>query len=322
MKEVTYKEALSEALIEEMDRDSSIFQIGEDIGILGGCFGVTKGHLERFGEERIIMTPISEAGIIGAATGAAMVGMRPIAEIMFIDFAAYAMDQIVNQAAKARYMSGGQVKVPIVIRTQGGAGRSMAAQHSQSLEAWFTHIPGLKVVMPSTPSDVKGLLKSAVRDDNPVIFIENKQLYNTKGMIPEEDYIIPIGKADIKREGKDVTLIATSYEVVQALKAAEILEKENIDVEVVDPRTLVPLDEETIIKSVKKTNRAVVVQEACRRGGYGSDIIRIIMDKAFDYLDAPVKLIGSEEVPIAFNRLEKFITPHVEDIVDAIKKLF
>ena len=322
MKEITYREALTEALNEEMDRDSSVFQIGEDLGIYGGCFGVARGQLAKYGEERMISTPITEAAITGAAVGAAMVGMRPVAEIMFVDFTTIAMDQLVNQAAKARYMFGGQVKVPMVLRTQGGGYRSNAAQHSQSLEAWFTHIPGLKVVMPSSPYDAKGLLKSAIRDDNPVIFIEHKQLYNTKGLIPEEEYVIPLGKADIKRKGDHITIIATSLMVNKILEAADILAKEGIEAEVIDLRTLVPLDEETIINSVKKTNKAVIVQEACRRGGYGSDIIRVINDKAFDYLDSGVKLVGSEEVPIPFNRLEKYVLPQVEDIVKTVKEFF
>jgi pyruvate/2-oxoglutarate/acetoin dehydrogenase E1 component len=321
MREITYRQALSEALIEEMDRDGSVFQIGEDIGIHGGAFGVTIGHLERYGEKRIINTPICEAAIAGAAVGAAIAGMRPVAEIMFIDFITISMDQIVNQAAKARYMFGGQTSVPMVLRTQGGGGVSAAAQHSQSLEAWLAHIPGLKVVMPSTPYDAKGLLKQSIRDDNPVIFIEHKMLYNTKGYVPEEEYVIPLGKGDIKRKGSDVTLIATSRMVNMSLEAAEILEKDGIRVEVVDPRTLVPLDEQLIIDSVMKTNRAVVVQEACQRGGYGSDIIRIIADKAFDYLDSPVKLVGAKEVPIPYGYMEKYILPQVEDIVKTVREI-
>lgn len=321
MREITYRQALSEALIEEMDRDESIFHIGEDIGTHGGSFGVTIGHLERYGEKRIITTPICEAAIAGAAVGAAIAGMRPVAEIMFIDFITIAMDQIVNQAAKASYMFGGQASVPMVLRTQGGGGVSAAAQHSQSLEAWLTHIPGLKVVMPSTPYDAKGLMKQSIRDNNPVIFIEHKMLYNTKGNVPEEEYTIPLGKGDIKREGSDITIVATSQMVNMSIKAAEILEKDGISVEIVDPRTLVPLDEQIIMDSIMKTNKVVVAQEACKRGGYGSDIIRIIADKAFDYLDSPVKLVGAKESPIPYGGLEKYILPQVEDIVNTVREI-
>lgn len=321
MREITYRQALSEALIEEMDKDKTIFHMGEDIGIHGGAFGVTRGHLERYGEKRIITTPICEAAIAGAAVGAAIAGMRPVAEIMFIDFITIAMDQLVNQAAKATYMFGGQARIPMVLRTPGGGGAASAAQHSQSLEAWLTHIPGLKVVMPSTPYDAKGLLKQSIRDNNPVMFIEHKMLYNTKGEVPEEEYTIPLGKGDIKREGSDVTLIATSHMVNLSLEAADILKNDGISVEIVDPRTLVPLDEQIIIDSIKKTNKVVVVQEACRRGGYGSDIIRIIADKAFDYLDSPVKLVGAEEAPIPYGEMEKIILPQVEDIVKMVKEI-
>ncbi|MBC7189325.1 alpha-ketoacid dehydrogenase subunit beta, partial [Candidatus Aerophobetes bacterium] len=255
MREITYREAIREALREEMRRDENVFLIGEDIAEFGGSYKVTLGLVEEFGKERVRNTPISESAIIGAAVGAAILGMRPVAEIMYIDFTTLAMDQIVNQAAKIKYMTGGQVKVPLVIRTQGGGGRSAAAHHSQSLEAWFFHVPGLKVVMPSTPYDAKGLLKAAIRDDNPVIYIEHKLLYAEKGFVPEEDYIIPLGKAEVKREGSDISIVATSLMVKKALLAAEELDRERISCEVIDPRTLYPLDKDTIFSSVKKTGR-------------------------------------------------------------------
>src|SRR5690554_5503267 len=258
MRTITYREAVREAIREEMNRDPNVYMMGEDIGIYGGAFGVSRGLLEEFGPERIRDTPISEAAIMGAAAGSAVTGMRPIAELQFSDFITIGMDQLVNQAAKMRYMFGGKAKVPMVVRTPSGGGTGAAAQHSQSLEAWVAHVPGLKVVQPSTAYDVKGLLKAAVRDDNPVVFYEHKLLYNTKGRVPEEDYVIPLGKADVKREGRDVTVVATAMMVHKALKAAETLEKEGISVEVVDPRTLVPLDKETIVQSVIKTGRCVV----------------------------------------------------------------
>lgn len=322
MREIEYREALREALIEEMDRDDKVFLIGEDIGVYGGAFRVTKGLLDRYGPERVISTPISEAAIIGAGIGAALTGYRPVAEIMFIDFITLAMDQVVNQAAKIRYMTGDSLNVPLVIRTQGGAGRGIAAQHSQSLEAWFYHIPGLKVVMPSTPYDAKGLLKTAIRDDHPVVFIEHKMVYLNKGPVPEEEYLIPFGKADIKKEGSDVTIFATSNMVLKSLEAAEELEKEDISCEVIDPRTLVPLDEETLINSVKKTNHLVIVYEACERGGMGSDVCAIVVEKAFDYLDAPVKRVAGLNTPIPYNStLEQACIPHKENIIKAVKEL-
>src|SRR3990172_1211463 len=261
MRKITYREAVREALREEMTRDARVFLLGEDIAEFGGSYKVTEGLLGEFGRERVRNTPLSEAAIIGSALGAALMGMRPIAEIMYIDFTAIAMDQIVNQVAKVKYMFGGKAKVPLVIRTQGGTGRSSAAQHAQSLEAWFVHIPGLKVVMPSTPYDAKGLLKSAIRDDNPVIFIEHKLLYTMKGEVPEEEYLIPLGKAEVKREGRDVTIVAYSRMVHVALAAAEKLATDGIEAEVVDLRTLAPMDEAAILGSVKKTNRLVIVQE-------------------------------------------------------------
>ena len=301
MREITYAEAIREALREEMKRDERVYIIGEDVGRFGGCFGVTKGLWEEFGGERVKDTPISETAIIGSSVGAAATGMRPVPEIMFCDFMGVAMDEITNQAAKMRYMFGGKVKLPMVVRTPVGGGLSAAAQHSQSLEAWFTHLPGLKVVMPSTPYDAKGLLKAAIRDDNPVIFLEHKMLYGVKGEVPEEEYIVPLGVADVKREGKDITIIATSMMVHKSLEAAKELEKEGISVEVIDPRTLYPLDEEKILESVKKTHRAIVVHEAVERSGFGGEIVAIIMEKAFEYLDAPVKRVCAINTPIPFS---------------------
>ena len=322
MREIEYREAIREAVIEEMDRDPKVFLIGEDIGKYGGAFRAYKGLLEKYGPDRVINTPISEAAIIGAGIGAAVTGYRPISELMFIDFAALAMDQIVNQAAKIRYMTGDNLNVPLVIRTQGGAGRGVAAQHSQSLEAWFYHVPGLKVVMPATSYDVKGLLKTAVRDNNPVIFIEHKMIYLNKGPVPEEEYLIPFGVADIKREGSDVTIFAYSNMVFKSLQAAVELEKEGINCEIFDPRTLVPLDEEALIKSVKKTGRLVIVSEACQRGSIASDICAKINQKAFDYLDAPVKIVAGLNTPIPYNAtLEQACIPHKENIISAVKEI-
>ncbi|MCC3145827.1 alpha-ketoacid dehydrogenase subunit beta [Halanaerobium sp. Z-7514] len=323
MRTITVKDALKEAIIEEMDRDENVFVMGEDIAEHGGIYGVTAGLLDKYGKERIRNTPISESALIGSALGAAITGMRPIAELMYIDFTTVAMDQIVNQAAKMRYMFGGKVDVPLVIRTQGGGGRGSAAQHSQSLEAWFMHVPGLKVVMPSTPYDAKGLLKTAIRDDNPVMFIEQKMAYGFKGEVPEEEYLIPFGQADIKREGSDVTLVANSYLLPKALKAAEMMEKEEgIKVEVIDPLTLVPFDEETIIKSVSKTGRLIVVHEAVKRGGFGAEIAaKIFESDAFYYLDAPLQRVAGLDVPTPYNeKLENFAMPDLEDIKEAIKK--
>ncbi|MBC7332285.1 MAG: alpha-ketoacid dehydrogenase subunit beta [Synergistetes bacterium] len=322
MREITYAEAIREALREEMKQNDKVFILGEDVGRFGGCFGVTKGLWEEFGDERVRDTPISETAIIGSAVGAAATGMRPVAEIMFCDFMGVAMDEITNQAAKMRYMFGGKVSIPMVVRTPVGGGLCAAAQHSQSLEAWFTHLPGLKVVMPSTPYDAKGLFKASIRDDNPVIFLEHKMLYGVKGPVPEEDYIVPLGVADVKREGKDLTIIATSLMVHKALEAASLLEKEGVSVEVIDPRTLYPLDEETILSSVKKTHKALVVHEAVERNGFGGEIVSIIMEKAFEYLDAPVKRVCGKNVPIPFSPpLERFVIPQVEDIVNAAKTI-
>ncbi len=322
IEELTYREAIREALREEMRRDKDVFLLGEDIAEFGGSYKVTLGLLEEFGPERVRNTPLSEAAIIGAAIGSAIVGMRPIAEIMYVDFTPLCMDQIVNQAAKIRYMSGGQAKVPLVIRTQGGTGRSSAAHHAQSLEAWFVHIPGLKVIMPSTPYDAKGLLKAAIRDDNPVIFIEHKLLYSIKGPVPKAEYIVPLGKADIKREGNDITIVATSRMVGKALLAARELEKKGISVEVIDPRTLVPLDKEAIASSVKKTGRLLIVHEACERGGIGAEIAAEIIKEAFNYLDAPIERLGASNTPIPFApELESFVIPNVDNIIKKAKEL-
>ena len=322
MREIEYREAIREAITEEMDRDKKVFLIGEDIGVYGGAFKVYKDLLDKYGPGRVINTPISEAAIIGAAIGAALTGYRPIAEIMFIDFAALAMDQIANQAAKIHFMSGGSIDVPLVIRTQGGVGKGLSAQHSQSLESWFYHIPGLKVVMPSTANDAKGLLKTAVRDNSPVIFIEHKMIYPVKGPVPEKDYTIPFGKADIKRKGKDITIFAYSNMVLKSLEAAEELERDGVDCEIIDPRTLVPLDINALINSLKKTGRLVIVSEACRRGSIASDISAIVTDKAFKYLKAPVKIVAGLNTPIPYNlSLEQASIPQKADIVKAVKNL-
>ncbi len=322
MAEKTYAQAINEAIREEMRRDPSVFLMGEDVGVFGGAFKVTVGILDEFGPERVRDTPIAELGIIGLATGAALTGTRPIAELMYIDFATMAMDQIVQQAAKVRYMFGGKARVPLVIRTQQGSGRGNAAQHSQSLEAWFFHIPGLYVAQPSTPADAKGMLKTAVRNDNPVMFIEHKLLYPVKGEVPDGEHLIPLGKGDIKRPGKDVTVVATSRMVHFALQAAEALAKEGIECEVIDPRWLVPLDANLIIESVKKSHKCVVVHEAVERGGIGGEIAAQIMEKAFGYLDAPVKRVTAPNAPIPFNeKLEASMIPSPERIAAGIRSV-
>jgi pyruvate dehydrogenase E1 component beta subunit len=323
-REITYAEALNEALREEMRRDATVFVMGEDVAVWGGggIFGVTKGLVEEFGPERVRDTPISEEAIAAVAVGAAATGSRPVAEIMYVDFIGLAMEPIVNQAAKLRYMFGGKARVPLVIRAQEGAGRGNAAQHSQSLEAWFCHIPGLKVVTPSTPADAKGLLKSAIRDDNPVIFLEHKALYFTKGSIPEGDLTIPLGVADIKRVGRDVTVVGVHTMVGKALQAAEQLADEGIELEVVDPRSLVPLDEAAIVESVKKTGRLIVSHEAYTRGGYGAEIITRVIEAAFDYLDAPPVRVCARDVPVPYSAvLETAALPQVEDLVAAARTL-
>jgi pyruvate dehydrogenase E1 component beta subunit len=321
MREITYRDALREALREEMRRDPSVFLLGEDIGrFWGGAFKVTDGLAEEFGDDRVRDTPISESAIIGAAVGAAITGMRPVAEIMFGDLTALAMDQISNQAAKIRYMFGGQAKCPLVIRTPFGAGVNIASHHSQSLEAWFMHVPGLFVAMPSTPYDAKGLLKTAIRGDNPVLFCEHKLLYPVKGEVPEAEYAIPFGVADVKREGSDVTIVATSYMVHKALGAAEMLEKEGISSEVVDPRTLTPLDGQAIVRSVKKTGRIVVVSEDCKTAGVSAEIAAFVAEEALDYLDAPIKRLAEPDTPIPFSpTLEQYVIPNEKTIVKAVK---
>jgi len=322
IREITYAEAIAEALGTEMRLDPRVFVMGEDVGAFGGLFGGTKGLLAEFGPERVRDTPISEAALIGAGVGAAITGMRPMVEIQFVDFTACAMDQIVNQAAKIRFMLGGKAQVPLVIRTPYGTGLKLASQHSQSLEAWFAHVPGLLVAMPSTPADAKGLLVTALRDPNPVMVLEHKLLYPTRGPVPEEQYGIPFGQADVRRPGSDATIVATGLMVSKSLAAADRLAAEGVEAEVLDPRTLVPLDKAAIIESVKKTGRLVVVHEAVKRGGFGGEIASLIAEEAFDYLDAPIKRVAGRNVPIAFNEvLEKKAVPDVEDIVAAVKSL-
>jgi len=323
MREITYRDALKEALIEEMQRDERVFLLGEDIADpFGSAYKVTLGLSPIFGTDRVIQTPISEQGFTGAAVGAAITGMRPVVEYMYIDFTPMAMDQLANQAAKIRYMSGGQAKVPVVFRTQGGPGRSSAAQHAQSLEAWFHHLPGMLVAMPSTPADAKGLLKTAIRLDDPVMFIEQKLLYNMKGPVPEEEYTIPFGVADVKRAGTDCTVVATSMAVVKALRAAELLAEEGISLEVVDPRTLFPLDIATIIASVKKTSRLVVTHEAPERGGFAAEVIAQIAEKAFGFIDAPIQRVCAPSVPPPFAReMETFTMVDEHKIADCVRRL-
>jgi pyruvate/2-oxoglutarate/acetoin dehydrogenase E1 component len=323
MRELTYLKAVREALWQEMERDERVFIIGEDVGVYGGAFGVTMGMLEKFGEERVRDTPISELAIAGAITGAGIVGMRPVGEIMFMDFTTLAMEQLVNQAAKMRFMFGGMIEVPFVLRTPAGSGTGAAAQHSQSLENWFVHVPGLKVVMPSTPYDVKGLLTSSIREPNPVIFVEHKLLYNTEGPVPEEQYTIPLSTSEVKREGRDLTIIAYSIMVKRSLDAAEKLAEEGIEVEVVDPRTLKPLDEETIVRSVIKTGKVLIVHEACRTGGFGGELAGVIAEsEAFDYLDAPIVRLAGLDIPIPYSRhLEYDAVPQTEDIVEKARDL-
>ena len=316
-----YRDALNEALREEMSADPTVFVLGEGIAERGGSYKVTAGLLEEFGPKRVLDTPIAEASFTGAGVGAAITGMRPVVEILFVDFSMLVMDQLVNQAAKYRLMTGGRGRVPMVLRTQGGVGDGVAAQHSQSLEALFYHVPGLKLAMPSTPYDAKGLLKSAIRDEDPVVFIEHKQLYMTEGPVPEEPYHIELGRADIKRAGTDATLIAWSRMVERGLAAAQQLAGEGIEVEVVDPRTLVPLDGDTIVESVKKTEHVVIVQEAVRRGGVASDLAALIQAEAFDYLDAPVEIVAGRNTPIPYSQqLEQACIPQEADIVDAVKR--
>src|SRR5919202_2864283 len=321
MPELSYREAVRDALSRAMREDNDVFVLGEDIAEMGGSMGVTQGMLAEFGPERVRNTPISEMAVAGSAIGAAMQGMRPVAEIMYEDFMTLAMEQVVNQAAKHRYMSGGQLTVPVTFRTQGGAGWSPGAQHAQQLEAWFVHIPGLKVLFPSTPTDVRGLLWSAIYDDNPVVFFEHRTLYGIKEDVPDELDPIPIGKARVHRPGEDVTVIATGRLVHEALAAAEEAEEEGISVEVVDPRTLQPLDEEAIVASVKKTNRCVVAHEAVTRMGFGAEIAAIVQYEAFDWLDAPIERVGAKFAPLPFAPvMEEYVVPHKEDVVQAIRR--
>jgi pyruvate dehydrogenase E1 component beta subunit len=321
MPEITYREAVRDALGKAMRNDEDVFIMGEDIAEMGGSMAVTQGLLEEFGPERVRNTPISEMAIVGAGIGAAMAGMRPVVEIMYEDFLTLSLEQIVNQAAKHRYMSGGQLTVPLTIRTQGGAGWSPGAQHAQQLEAWLVHVPGLKVVYPSTPEDVRGLLWTSIYDDNPIIFFEHRLLYPVKGDVPEEIEPIPLGKARTIREGTDVTVIAIGPLVHRALDAAKQAEEEGISVEVIDPRTLQPLDEDAIVASVKKTNRAVVAHEAVTRMGFGAEVTSVLQYQAFDYLDAPIERVGAKFAPLAFAPvMEQFIIPHAADVLAAIKR--
>src|ERR671915_939468 len=319
MPELSYREAVRDALARAMREDDGVFVMGEDIAEMGGSMGVTQGLLNEFGPERVRNTPISEMAIVGAGIGAALQGMRPVVEVMYEDFLTLSLEQIVNQAAKHRYMSGGQLKVPLVIRTQGGAGWSPGAQRAQQLEAWFVHVPGLKVVFASTPEDVRGLLWSSIYDDNPVVFFEHRTLYPVKGEVPEELEPIPLGKARVHREGEDVTVVATGRLVYESLAAAEEAEQEGVSVEVVDPRTLQPLDEGTIVDSVKKTNRCVTAHEAVTRMGFGAEVAAVVQHHAFDWLDAPIERVGARFVPLPFAPvMEQYVVPHAEDVLEAI----
>jgi pyruvate dehydrogenase E1 component beta subunit len=322
MREITYAQAVNEALIQNLEKDERVFLMGEDIGKYGGIFQVTAGLLDKFGPARIIDTPISEAGFLGAAIGAAMTGMRPVVEIMFIDFTTCAMDMIVNQMAKIHYMFGGRGKVPMVLRTNIGAGRGAAAQHSQSFHSFFIHIPGLIVVAPSTPYDAKGLMNTAILDENPVVFVEHKKLYVTKGHVPEEYYTIPFGKAHIKREGKDITIVATHAMVNRSLSVAEEFSKDGIEIEIVDPRTLRPLDKEAIVESVKKTRRLIVADEGPVMCGVSAEISAIVAEEAVEYLEAPILRVGSPDTPVPFSPpLEKIYIPDEEDVREAVNKM-
>ena len=322
MKKMTYAEAIRDGIRVEMKRDPAVYLCGEDVGKFGGCFGVTAGLVDEF-PGRVVDTPISETAIIGSSVGAAAAGLRPIAEIMFVDFMGVCMDELFNQAVKMRYMFGGKAKVPLVVKTICGAGVAAAAQHSQSMEAWFTHIPGLKTVMPSTPADAKGLMASAIRDNNPVLFIEHKQLLGISGDVPEDEYLVPLGKASIMRQGTDVTIVAWSWMAQKALAAAEILEKEGISAEVLDPRTLVPLDKASILHSLGKTNKLVIVHEAVKTGGYAGEIAAIVADEGFDLLDSPIKRVTAPDTPVPFSpTLEAAYVPSVDTIVQTVKSLF
>lgn len=322
MARITMREAISQALWEEMERDERVFILGEEVGVWGGTYAVTKGFYDHFGPKRVKDTPIAEAAIIGAAIGAALTGLRPVAEMMTINFAFVAMDHIINEAAKLHYMFNGQMRVPMVIRAPGGGGRQLGATHSQTPDAIFAHFPGLKVVAPGTPADAKGLLKAAIRSEDPVLFIEHATLYQTRGEVPEGDYIVPIGKSTVQRPGKDVTIVTYSKMLELSFKAADELAKEGIEAEIVDLRSLRPLDMGPVIESFKKTNRAVVVEEGWPSYGVGAEVATRIYEQAFDYADAPVKRVAQKEVPLPYNRtLEQMALPHVEDIVAAVKEV-
>jgi pyruvate dehydrogenase E1 component beta subunit len=323
MPQITCREAINQALHEEMERDSSVFILGEDVGLYEGCFKVSKGLLARFGERRVVDTPIAEAGIVGMACGAAMTGLRPIAELMTVNFAIVAIDQIMNHVAVVRYMFGGQVRVPLVIRAPGGAGHQLGAQHSHSLEPFFMHCPGLRVVVPSVPKDAKGLLKSAIRSDDPVIFLEHEGVYGIKGEVPDGEYTIPLGEADIKRPGKDVTLVTLSRMVYVCLEAAEVLAREGIEAEVVDLRSLNPLDMVTVLQSVRRTHRAVTVEESWLTGGWGGEIAARLVAEGFDALDAPVLRVGGADVPMPYaKKLEQLAIPNVSTVAARVRELF
>jgi pyruvate dehydrogenase E1 component beta subunit len=322
MARITMREAISQAIWEEMERDPDVFIMGEEVGVWGGTYAVTKGFYDHFGAERVRDTPISETAIVGSAIGAALTGLRPIAELMTINFAFVAMDHIVNEAAKLHYMFGGQMVLPLVIRTVGGGGRQLGATHSQTPDAIFAHFPGLKVVAPGTPADAKGLLKSAIRCNDPVLFIEHSTLYQLRGEVPDGEYLVPIGKSTVQRPGRDVTIVTYCKMLDVSLKAAELLAKEGIEVEIVDLRSLRPLDMDPVIESFKKTNRAVIVEEGWRSFGIGAEISARIYEQAFDYVDAPIRRVAQAEVPLPYNRnLEQLALPQVEDVVKAVKEV-
>jgi pyruvate dehydrogenase E1 component beta subunit len=319
---MNFSMAINEALRLEMERDPNVYIVGEDVGAFGGCFGVTSGLLAQFGEKRVRDTPITESAIVGTAVGAAAAGLRPVAELMFVDFIGVALDQLYNQAAKMKYMFGGKAKIPMVLRMSCGAGIGAAAQHSQCLEAWFMHVPGLKVVMPSTPADAKGLLMASIRDDNPVVFLEHKILYGLEGEVPAGEYIVPLGKADVKRIGTDATIVATAAMVHRSLEAAEKLAAEGINVEVIDPRTLSPLDTATLLESVRKTHRLVIVHEEVKFAGSGAEIAAMVAEEAFDFLDAPILRVAAPFTPVPFSLvLEQEYIPSVDKIMAAVKKV-
>ncbi len=323
MKQMTYAEAIRDGMRVAMQNDPNVYLQGEDVAQFGGCFGVTAGLYDEFGPKRVMNTPISEAVIVGSAVGAALTGLRPIAEIMFVDFMGCCMDELFNQAAKLRYMNGGKCQVPMVLRTPCGAGQGAAAQHSQSVESWFTHIPGVKTVMPSTPADAKGLMMAAIKDNNPVMYIEHKQLLTVPGDVPEGEYVVPLGKADIKRQGSDITIVAWSWMLQKALAAAEELAKKGINAEVLDPRTLIPLDKDAILKSVAKTGKLLIVHEEVKTSGFGGEIAAMVGEEGFDYLDAPIKRLASPDTPIPFAPvLENAFIPSEEKIIKAVEGFF